>query len=69
MHLMCHPPLLPELPRGFQNKGEILLQGVGQELVHLGHLGGNAEVDRSVTNLDDQSANDVGVDLGGEICE
>jgi len=39
------------------------LQGVRQELVHLGDAGGDAEVDGAVTDLDDESTNDVGVDL------
>jgi hypothetical protein len=42
----------------------INLQRVGEELVHLGDAGGDAEVDGSVTDLNDESANDVGVDLG-----
>jgi hypothetical protein len=39
------------------------LQSVGKELVHLGHLGGDAEVDCPVTDLDDEPADNVGVDL------
>lgn len=42
---------------------KVVLQGVGQELVHLGDAGRDAEVDGSVTDLDDESANNVGVDL------
>lgn len=41
----------------------INLQGVGEELVHLGDAGGNAEVDGSVANLNDETTNDLGVDL------
>jgi hypothetical protein len=41
----------------------INLQRVGEELVHLGDAGGDAEVDGAVANLDDESADDVGVDL------
>lgn len=47
-------------------EGEIVvkyLQSVSEELVHLGDLGGNAEVNGAVTNLDDKSTTDVGVDL------
>lgn len=43
--------------------GFVFLQGVRQELVHLGDAGGDAQVDGSVTDLDDESADDVGVDL------
>ena len=43
---------------------KVNLQGVGEQLVHLGKLGGDAEVDCPVANLDDEAANDVGVDLG-----
>jgi hypothetical protein len=39
------------------------LQGVAKELVHLGDAGGDAEVDRAVTDLDDKSADDIRVDL------
>lgn len=39
------------------------LQGVLEELVHLGDAAGDAEVDGSVADLNDESANDVGVDL------
>ena len=39
------------------------LQGVRQELVHLGDAGGDAEVDGAVADLDDEPADDVGVDL------
>jgi hypothetical protein len=39
------------------------LQSVGEELVHLGHLGRDAEVDCPVADLDDEPANDIGVDL------
>lgn len=39
------------------------LQGVREELVHLGELGGDAEVDRPVANVDDEAAQDLGVDL------
>lgn len=39
------------------------LQSIGQSLVHLGDLGGNAKVDGAVANLDNESTNKVGVDL------
>lgn len=41
----------------------IYLQGVLEELVHLGDLGGNAEVNGAVTDLDDEASLDLGVDL------
>lgn len=43
--------------------GRLKLQGVGQELVHLGETGRDAEVDGSVADLDDEPADDVRVDL------
>lgn len=39
------------------------LQSVLEELVHPRHLGGNTEVDRAVTNLDDEAAADIWVHL------
>ena len=42
---------------------KISLQAVGQELVELGDLGGDGEVDGAVTDLDDQAAEDLGVHL------
>lgn len=39
------------------------LQGVLEELVHLGDLSGNAEVDGTVTNFDDETTPDIRVDL------
>jgi hypothetical protein len=41
------------------------LKGVVEELVHLGNLGRDAEVDCPVANLDDEATNDIGVDLAG----
>lgn len=41
-----------------------VLQGVGEELVQLSDLGGDAKVDGALADLDDESADDVGVDLG-----
>jgi hypothetical protein len=39
------------------------LQAVRQELVHLGDAGGDGEVDGAVADLDDESTDDIGVDL------
>ena len=39
------------------------LEGVGEELVELGHLGGDGEVDGAVGDLDDETTDDLGVDL------
>jgi hypothetical protein len=39
------------------------LQSVSEELVHLGDLGCDTEVDGAVANLDDKSTTDLGVDL------
>lgn len=38
-------------------------QNIGQKFVQFGHLGGNAEVDSPVTDLDDETSNNVWVDL------
>jgi hypothetical protein len=50
-------------------KKEVILhlQGISQSLVHLGDLGGNAEINGAVTDLDDESTNEVGVDLGDNL--
>lgn len=40
-----------------------ILQGVGQELVHLSDLGRDSQVDRPVANLNDESSNNFRVDL------
>jgi hypothetical protein len=42
---------------------DVDLQVVSEELVHLGDAGGDAEVNGSVADLDDESADDLGVDL------
>ena len=39
------------------------LQAVVQELVHLCDAGGDGEIDGTVTDLDDESTDNVGVDL------
>ena len=41
------------------------LQGVVEQLVHLGNPGRDAEVDCPVADLDDEATNDIGVDLAG----
>jgi hypothetical protein len=41
----------------------VVLQRVREELVHLGDAGRDAEVDGSVANLNDESANNLGVNL------
>lgn len=43
------------------------LQGVSEELVHLGNLGRNRKVDGSVANLNNESSNDIRVDLVGDL--
>lgn len=43
------------------------LQSVSEKLVELGDLGGDGEVDRPVANLDDESTQNVGVDLVGDL--
>lgn len=39
------------------------LQSIGKSLVQLGDLGGDAEVDGAVTDLDNESTDEVRVDL------
>jgi hypothetical protein len=39
------------------------LQSISQSLVHLGDLGGDAEVDGAVADLDNDATDKVGVDL------
>lgn len=39
------------------------LQSISQSLVHLGDLGGDAEVDGAVADLDNEATDKVGVDL------
>ena len=41
----------------------VVLQSVREELVHLGDAGRDAQVDGSVADLDNESANNLGVDL------
>jgi hypothetical protein len=45
----------------------IYLQAVLEQLVHLGHLGGDGEVDGAVADLDDETAADIRVDLGHDL--
>jgi hypothetical protein len=48
-----------------RERGEVVeyLQSISEELVHLGDLGCNTEVDGAVANLNDESTTDLGVDL------
>lgn len=43
------------------------LQAVVEQLVHLGDAGGDGEVDGAVADFDDEPADDVGVDLVGDL--
>ena len=45
----------------------IILQSVGEELVHLGDASRDGKVDGTVADLDDESANNVGVDGVGDL--
>lgn len=38
-------------------------QNIGQKLIQFGHLGGNAEVDSPIADLDDETSDNVRVDL------
>lgn len=44
-------------------KANLHLQSIRKSLVHLGDLGRNAKVNGAVANLNDESTNEVGVDL------
>lgn len=46
---------------------ELYLQSILEQLVHLGHLGRDGQVDGAVANLNDESATDLGVDLGDHL--
>jgi hypothetical protein len=50
-----------------EDGGLVVLQGVGEELVHLGDAGGDTEVDGAVTDLDDEAADNLGLDLVGDL--
>ena len=54
---------LPAQHGSIATKGEVNLQGVGEQLVHLGKLGGDAEVNCPVANLNNEPTDDIGVDL------
>lgn len=45
----------------------LYLQSILEQLVHLGHFGGNRQVNRTVTDLDDESTTDLWVDLGNDL--
>jgi hypothetical protein len=45
----------------------LYLQSILKELVHLGHLGCDGQIDGTVGNLDDESTLDLRVDLGNDL--
>jgi hypothetical protein len=45
----------------------LYLQSILEQLVHLGHLSRNGQVNSAVGNLDDESALDLRVDLGDDL--
>lgn len=45
----------------------LYLQSIREKLVHLGHLGGDGQINGPVANLDDESTTDIGVDLGDDL--
>lgn len=66
------PPSPTKAQRGKQREAEsggwwwvggLVLQGIGEEFVHLRDAGRDAEVDCAVADLDDEAAEDLGVDL------
>lgn len=58
--ISSHGAFICRSPRQYNRTS---LQGVGKELVHLGNLGRDGEVDGPVANLDNQSSKNLGVDL------
>lgn len=45
----------------------VYLQGILEQLVHLGHLRGDGKIDGAVGNLDNDTATDLRVDLGNDL--
>jgi hypothetical protein len=45
----------------------VYLQSISEELVHLGDLGGDGEIDGALANLNDEATEDIGVDLVGDL--
>jgi hypothetical protein len=54
-------------PVVLQSTRMLCLQSILEQLVHLGHLGRDGQVDSAVANLDNQAAADLGVDLGHDL--
>lgn len=52
---------------GYLDRWLTNLQGIGEGLVELGDLGRHAQVDGAVTDLNDQTADQLGVDLGDDL--
>lgn len=42
---------------------KVYLQSLGEQLVHLGHLRGHAQINCSVANLHNKATLDIGIDL------
>jgi hypothetical protein len=55
--------LLPKLCCLVVLHGSRYLQSILEQLVHPRHLGADTEIDGAVTDLDDEAAVDLGVDL------
>jgi|TARA_R110002003_G_scaffold41_12_gene2930 hypothetical protein len=45
----------------------LYLQSIFEELVHLGHLGRDGQIDGAVADLDNESSADLWVDLGDNL--
>ena len=45
----------------------LYLQSILEQLVHPGHLGRDRQVDSAVVDLDNESALDLGIDLGHDL--
>jgi len=55
--------LFPESLRNIISAGANSLQGITEELVHLGNTGRDGEIDCSVTDVDNETTEDIWVDL------
>jgi hypothetical protein len=55
---ICYSLIIPQ-----NAEANLHLNGISKSLVHLGDLGGNAKVNGAATDLNNESTNEVGVDL------
>lgn len=55
--------MIVESEGGTEKRSNANLQSVSKDLVHLGDFRGDTEVDCSVSDLNEKTTNDIGVDL------